>query len=63
MDNIEEFIEDVYNAKRMHSSLGYMSPIEYEESLKAPEIKGDDFDLFEGREEKNKYDCLTMGPQ
>jgi len=30
MENIERLIEDVYNAKRMHSSIGYISPIEYE---------------------------------
>ena len=67
-DNIEEFIEDVYNAKRMHSSLGYKSPIEYEESLELPgteeeKERDDKIDLFGNQEEKNKYDCLTMGPQ
>ena len=30
-DNIREFIEDVYNTKRLHSSLGYLPPTEFEE--------------------------------
>jgi putative transposase len=30
--NIAHFIEDVYNTKRLHSSLGYLPPIEFEEA-------------------------------
>jgi putative transposase len=34
-ENIAEFIEEVYNQKRLHSSLGYLPPVEFE-TLHAP---------------------------
>jgi len=30
LDNIAHFIEDVYNKKRLHSAIGYRSPIDFE---------------------------------
>lgn len=31
LKSIPQFIQEMYNIKRMHSSLGYLSPVEYEE--------------------------------
>ena len=30
LDNIAHFIDDVYNKKRLHSAIGYRSPIDFE---------------------------------
>ena len=32
-DNLENFIESVYNEKRLNSKIGYLPPIEFEEAL------------------------------
>lgn len=37
--SIGDFLENVYNLRRLHSALGYQSPIEFEESLGKPSGK------------------------
>jgi transposase InsO family protein len=38
-DSICEFLEKVYNQKRLHSALGYLPPVEFEAQLKAQSME------------------------
>jgi len=40
LDNIAHFIDDVYNKKRLHSAIGYRSPIDFEKEKEREMEKG-----------------------
>jgi len=39
LHNVSNFIDEVYNKKRLHSGLGYMPPVEFEKKVSNQELK------------------------
>ncbi len=45
IENLPQFIEDVYNEKRIHSGIGYLTPNELEQKIKLNPAESDRFKL------------------
>ncbi len=65
--NIQEFIEKYYNQQRLHSTLGYCSPEEFEQQAKhsdsMTQLRSPTIKFFRSIEEKDSTGLLEQGTQ
>ena len=64
--NIEEFIEQYYNRLRLHSALGYRSPEEFEQQIKASgsaESRSATMVFFENKQHDERGSTRLLGKE